>query len=175
MCNPRMGQNSEHVFVLAASNLPWDLDPALLRRLEKRIYVKLPDKAARKVMLETNFARHFSSLSPPCASENSIDFEYVASETEGFSGADIKLLCKEAAMQPVRRILAEMERMELTHQHMAERNTAATRSEPNIAMLLKKHPITTKDMEQSLRCTRRSTGGDHCSRYARWMEEFGST
>lgn len=170
-----MGRISEHVFVLAASNLPWDLDPALLRRLEKRIYVKLPDKAARKVMLETIFARHSSSVSPPCASENAIDFEHVASETEGFSGADIKLLCKEAAMRPVRRILAEMERMESTHQHVVDRHTAATRGEPNIAMLLKKHPITTEDMEQSLRCTRRSTGGDHCLRYVRWMEEYGST
>lgn len=42
----------ERVFLLAASNLPWDLDMALLRRLEKRILVPLPQIEARVAMLQ---------------------------------------------------------------------------------------------------------------------------
>lgn len=42
-----------NVFLLAASNLPWDLDAAMLRRLEKRIMVQLPNLAARKQLLAT--------------------------------------------------------------------------------------------------------------------------
>ena len=47
-------QGSELVFVLAASNLPWELDMALLRRLEKKVFVPLPDVKARESMLKCN-------------------------------------------------------------------------------------------------------------------------
>lgn len=51
-------KNSEdRVFLLAASNLPWELDIALLRRLEKRILVTLPSVEARKGMLEKNLPK----------------------------------------------------------------------------------------------------------------------
>ena len=45
---------SDRVFLLAASNLPWELDMALLRRLEKRILVTLPTPEARTQMMVAN-------------------------------------------------------------------------------------------------------------------------
>ena len=45
--------SNERVFLLAASNLPWELDMALLRRLEKRILVPLPNPKAREGMLRS--------------------------------------------------------------------------------------------------------------------------
>jgi katanin p60 ATPase-containing subunit A1 len=46
--------SGERVFLLAASNLPWELDMALLRRLEKRILVRLPNAEARIGMMDNN-------------------------------------------------------------------------------------------------------------------------
>lgn len=89
------------VFVLAASNFPFDLDPALLRRLEKRILVPLPDKESRENM--------FRTLLTPDVADQSIDFAQFAEKTENYSGSDIKLVCKEAAMEPLRRLMSSLQ------------------------------------------------------------------
>jgi len=93
----------ERVFLLAASNLPWDLDMALLRRLEKRILVPLPCIEAREAMV-----RYHLPPGPPGSgkrAEESIDFAEKSHLLDGYSGSDIKLVCKESAMKPLRRIM----------------------------------------------------------------------
>lgn len=90
-------QSQALVFVLAASNFPFDLDPALLRRLEKRILVPLPEKEAREGM--------FRNFLTPDIADMDIPFGELADKTEGYSGSDIHLICKEAAMQPLRRLM----------------------------------------------------------------------
>ena len=98
-----LATGSEHVFILAASNLPWDLDVALLRQLEKRMYIPLPTKAAHKSMLQMYFSQQ------QCQLDFSFDFVRLASETEGFSGSDIKLLCKDEAMKALQRIIVQLD------------------------------------------------------------------
>lgn len=87
-----------HVMVLAATNCPWDLDGALRRRMEKRIHVPLPDVDARVQL----FAIHTRGL----ALGHDVDLTALAAATEGYSGADVKAVCREAAMAPLRRLLA---------------------------------------------------------------------
>ena len=53
--------SNERVFLLAASNLPWELDMALLRRLEKRILVPLPSVEAREQMVKSLIPASMSS------------------------------------------------------------------------------------------------------------------
>ena len=93
-------KENERVFLLAASNLPWDLDQALLRRLEKRVMIGFPDSSTRESML-----KKFIPENKP----NTIDYKKFADMLEGYSGSDIKSLSKEILMSVVRRTIKHRE------------------------------------------------------------------
>ena len=83
------------VLVIAATNIPWDLDSAIRRRFEKRIYIPLPDVQARFDLISKALAETPNSLVPA-------DIQSLARATEGFSGADLSIFVRDAVMQPVR-------------------------------------------------------------------------
>ncbi len=87
----------EAVVVLAATNRPDVLDPALLRpgRFDRHVTLNLPDKAARRAILDI----HAKNL----PLENTGDLEIMAAGTPGFSGADLKNMLNEAAITAARR------------------------------------------------------------------------
>jgi spastin len=87
----------ERVLVLAATNRPWDLDDALVRRLPKRILIPLPDDATRSALL-----RHCVRDVPTRLSD--AQWRTVVTATDGYSGSDLKALAKEAAMVRVREV-----------------------------------------------------------------------
>jgi len=86
----------ERIVVLGATNRPWDLDAAFRRRFEKKIYIGLPDDKARELMFKLNTRE--VELAPD------VDFAELAMLTEGYTGSDISLLCREAVMMPIREI-----------------------------------------------------------------------
>jgi len=90
------------VIVIAATNRPNALDPALRRpgRFDREIEIKVPDKKGRLEILQIH-TRHM-----PLASD--VDLEKLASVTHGFVGADLEYLCKEAAMKALRRVLPSL-------------------------------------------------------------------
>ncbi|XP_013173824.1 PREDICTED: katanin p60 ATPase-containing subunit A-like 2 isoform X1 [Papilio xuthus] len=90
------------VFLLANSNMPWEIDTAMLRRLEKRIYIPLPDEKARAALFETYLNVRTVEVYPK------VNFQELAAKTEGYSGSEIKLVCKEALMANVRKMLPNM-------------------------------------------------------------------
>lgn len=92
-----VGSDNEGILVLGATNIPWVLDSAIRRRFEKRIYIPLPHEQARAVM----FKLHLGNTSH-CLTEE--DFKKLASATEGYSGADISIIVRDALMQPVREV-----------------------------------------------------------------------
>ncbi|MBO4208744.1 ATP-binding protein [Micromonospora echinofusca] len=85
-----MEGNNEGVFVLAATNTPWDVDPALRRpgRLDRMVLVLPPDAEARGAVLEYHLRQR------PI---DRIDLRRVVAATEDFSGADLAHLCETAA------------------------------------------------------------------------------
>ena len=148
-----LAQSDALVFVLAASNFPFDLDPALLRRLEKRILVPLPEEEAREEM--------FRSLLTPDIADPDIDFSSFAKRTEKYSGSDIKLVCKEAAMEPLRRLMASLQ-----EKYGDQYLDIAT--DEDVVL----DPVTTEDLEVALSRTKPSLMYD-MKKYQDWQDQFG--
>eukprot|EP01089_Gocevia_fonbrunei_P015313 TRINITY_DN4443_c0_g1_i2.p1 TRINITY_DN4443_c0_g1~~TRINITY_DN4443_c0_g1_i2.p1 ORF type:complete len:588 (-),score=141.67 TRINITY_DN4443_c0_g1_i2:4-1767(-) len=91
-------KSSKQVLVLAATNTPWALDPGIRRRFEKRVYVSLPTESERNLLLKY----HLGKSTIHTLKER--DFEELAKRTEGYSGADISIICREALLEPLRQL-----------------------------------------------------------------------
>ncbi|XP_041367306.1 katanin p60 ATPase-containing subunit A-like 2 isoform X2 [Gigantopelta aegis] len=152
-----LAKTDDLVFLLAASNLPWELDHAMLRRLEKRIIVGLPTLEARKAM----FIHHLPTV--VCSQDGSglellaeLNYDCLAQKTEGYSGSDIRLVCKEAAMRPVRKIFDILENLSEGHELHVQLDT-----------------IRTEDVLSALERTKPSA--KHLSgKFQAWQKEFES-
>ncbi|KAF8774932.1 hypothetical protein HU200_005156 [Digitaria exilis] len=96
-------KDKERVLVLAATNRPFDLDEAVIRRLPRRLMVNLPDAPNRKKILGVILAKEDLA--------DDVDLDALANLTDGYSGSDLKNLCTTAAHCPIREIL-EKERKE---------------------------------------------------------------
>ncbi|KAL1541489.1 hypothetical protein AAHA92_25701 [Salvia divinorum] len=92
-------KDSQRILVLGATNRPFDLDDAVIRRLPRRIYIDLPDADNRHKILKIILARE--NL------ETGFPLEQLANATEGYSGSDLKNLCIAAAYRPVQELLDE--------------------------------------------------------------------
>jgi katanin p60 ATPase-containing subunit A1 len=187
---------TQQVFVLAASNVPWDLDQALLRRLEKRVLVSLPTQAAREQMLRQNLA---GRLAPD------VDCADIATKLEGYSGADIEVLCREAAMRPLRRLLDALDGTFVSEKYAAlvaestlpsapptkgnasgvniRRNISQTTASSSgngtsarnidVEALMQRDPVSVEDIEAAMQSTRPS-GNSKSNRYETWQRDHGA-
>jgi SpoVK/Ycf46/Vps4 family AAA+-type ATPase len=106
-------QTNEHarVMVLAATNRPWEVDEAILRRLPRTFEVGLPDAANRAnilavILRDEHVAPGFFGPGP------NAPIYKIARATEQYSGSDLKELCKAAAYGPIRDLIEEEDRLE---------------------------------------------------------------
>jgi vacuolar protein-sorting-associated protein 4 len=91
-----VSSGSGQVLVLAATNTPYSLDQAVRRRFDKRIYIPLPDDAARAHMFKVHLGD-----TPHALCER--DFAALGARTEGFSGSDVAVAVKDVLFEPVRK------------------------------------------------------------------------
>ena len=87
----------DRILVVGATNRPQELDEAARRRFVKRLYIPLPEAAARCNLLGRLLRKNQHNLSPQ-------EIDTIVARTQGFSGADIRALCTEAAMGPIREL-----------------------------------------------------------------------
>ncbi|KAK3701924.1 hypothetical protein RRG08_049810 [Elysia crispata] len=150
-----LSKTDDLVFLLAASNLPWELDHAMLRRLEKRILVDLPTYEARRAMFQHHLPPVVSSKEGGLELMSELDYDILAVKTEGYSGSDLRLVCKEAAMRPVRKIFYALEHHTEGHElhiHLDKIKTADVlaaleRTKPSATTLKQKYAQWQKEYE----------------------------
>ncbi|XP_027344768.1 katanin p60 ATPase-containing subunit A1 [Abrus precatorius] len=139
------------VMVLAATNFPWDIDEALRRRLEKRIYIPLPNFESRKELIRINLK------TVEVAADVNID--EVARRTEGYSGDDLTNVCRDASLNGMRRKIAGKTRDEIKNMSKDE---------------ISNDPVAMCDFEEALGKVQRSVSQADIERHEKWFTEFGS-
>ena len=144
-------QAAKNVMVLAATNRPWDLDEAIRRRLEKRIYIPLPTAIGRKQLFEIN-------LKGIEVTED-INYERLIEITDGYSGADLANVCRDAALMPLRKKIAQG--------NVDILRIREVQNEINI-------PLTMDDFLEAIRNVSKSVSQAQLDEYQQWMAEFGS-
>eukprot|EP00096_Caligus_rogercresseyi_P004071 TRINITY_DN18208_c0_g1_i1.p1 TRINITY_DN18208_c0_g1~~TRINITY_DN18208_c0_g1_i1.p1 ORF type:complete len:519 (+),score=203.92 TRINITY_DN18208_c0_g1_i1:76-1632(+) len=139
------------VMVLAATNFPWDIDEALRRRLEKRIYIPLPTEEGREALLKIN-------LKEVKISEDVV-LKNIAGKLGGYSGADITNVCRDASMMSMRRKIAGLRPSEIRNLDKDELDL----------------PVTMQDFMDAIAKCNKSVSQEDLDKYEKWMEEFGSS
>ncbi|XP_065368566.1 katanin p60 ATPase-containing subunit A-like 1 isoform X2 [Calliphora vicina] len=139
------------VMVLAATNFPWDIDEALRRRLEKRIYIPLPSGEGREALLKINLRE--------VKVDDSVVLGDIAKKLEGYSGADITNVCRDASMMSMRRRIAGLTPEEIRQ---------LAKEEVDL-------PVSNQDFTEAINRCNKSVSQADLDKYEKWMAEFGSS
>lgn len=139
------GSGKDRVVVIGATNVPWEIDAAFRRRFERRIQVPLPDFDARNAI--------FKISTKGVEMDDSVDFKQLGMQSEGYSGADIALVSREAIMMPIR---------ELDSKGAISDQT------------LKPRDVKMSDFTEALDVINPSVSPAELSKYQEWEDEFGS-
>jgi len=131
------------LYVLAATNKPWQLDAPFLRRFEKRIYVSLPDTPARRFM--------FEQYTKPLTLDQSVSLSELARLSENYSGSDIKDICQGVQLRVV-----------------SELFDGGSAMDPNN----KPRPITMNDFKEVFRARKPSVPRDALKAFITWSENY---
>ncbi len=136
---------TDRIVTVGATNIPESIDAAFRRRFERRIYIPLPDEIARNAIFNLN--------SKGVDIEDDVNFSILAEITDGYSGADIAMICRDAIMTPIR-----------------ELDLSGAITDPEI----KARAVTQQDFLSSLETINPSVSDDEIKQYDDWFEEFGS-
>eukprot|EP00980_Cylindrotheca_fusiformis_P027910 scaffold22568_cov125-Cylindrotheca_fusiformis.AAC.7 len=148
--------SGDRVVVIGSTNRPFDLDEAVLRRFPRRILVDLPDLATRREILEVTLAEN--RLDP------SVNFTQIAERLEGYTGSDIKEVCREAVVQ-------------ISHEQarLLDQGYLDAKSDVAEASLRRLRPVTMDDFDSALKKLKRSVSekGRELARVWEWNDEYG--
>ncbi|KAJ1276678.1 hypothetical protein BS78_05G233000 [Paspalum vaginatum] len=153
-------KDKERVLVLGATNRPFDLDEAVIRRFPRRLMVNLPDASNREKILKVILAKE--ELGPD------VDLESLANMTDGYSGSDLKNLSVTAAHYPIREILEKEKK---------EKNVAKTEGKPEPALYGSEdiRPLSIDDFKSAHEqvCASVSSDSANMNELLQWNDLYG--
>ncbi|KAG9448429.1 hypothetical protein H6P81_014557 [Aristolochia fimbriata] len=166
-----MTKPGERILVLAATNRPFDLDEAIIRRFERRIMVGLPSVESRESILKTLLSKE--------KVEEGLDYKELAMMTEGYSGSDLKNFCMTAAYRPVRELiqkerLKDMERKRKIAEAQNKGEDDAKEEEKGERVITLR-PLNMEDMKQAKNQVAASFAaeGSSMNELKQWNELYG--
>ena len=118
--------------------------------MEKRIYIPLPSLEGRRKLLDINLK--------DVETEGDVDLDSVALKLEGYSGADITNVCRDAAMMSMRRRIQGLTPDQI-------------RAIPKGELIL---PTTSEDFAEAIKKVNKSVSKEDLEKYEKWMNDFGS-
>ena len=146
------------VMVMGATNLPWDLDDALRRRFEKRVYIPLPNSVGRREMFNINMKG--------IQVDQNIDMDKLVQLTDGYSGADIANVCREASLMQMRRKLMKTG---------GKLNFTAIKLNPSKTLINELDaPVTQNDFELAIKNISKSVSQNDIKKYEQFTEEYSN-
>ncbi|XP_061454426.1 fidgetin-like protein 1 isoform X1 [Rhineura floridana] len=137
--------SEDRILVVGATNRPQEIDEAARRRLVKRLYIPLPDASARKQIVSRLMSKERCSLTEE-------ELELIVKKSDGFSGADVTQLCREASLGPIRSLQS------------ADITTIAPEQVRSIVF---------QDFDSALKTVRPSVSSKDLELYDTWNQTFG--
>lgn len=145
--------SEDRILLIGATNRPQELDEAARRRMVKRLYIALPDEQARTCLISNLLNSPSSQIEHTLSKEDITDISRLL---DGYSGADVHSLCKEASLAPIRAI------DEMLYEEDPSEN------------LLNIRPLVKGDFIAAATQVRASVSEDELSSYSDWNKKFGS-
>ncbi|XP_076951896.1 uncharacterized protein LOC143625465 isoform X2 [Bidens hawaiensis] len=158
----------ERILVLAATNRPFDLDEAIIRRFERRIMVGLPSVENREMILRTLLAKEHI--------DDGLNLREVATMTEGYTGSDLKNLCTTAAYRPVRELIQQERLKDLEKKRLAESGEEPESPEVNTEeKVITIRPLKMEDFREAKNQVAASfaSEGTVMNELKQWNEQYG--
>lgn len=140
--------DDRYILTIAATNLPWLLDKAILSRFERKIFVPLPDEKARESILRIHLERRGVDLD--------VSYQELAAMTEGYSGRELERISQEAVSKMIKELNPQIP-------ELVDRGFDTVRSYE-----LKLRPVTKHDFEAVLAHVRPEVSDSDLRRFAEW-------
>ncbi len=144
------GRTDIYVLTIAATNRPWDLDPAVLSRFEKKILIPLPDETTRERILRIHLERK--------GFKTQVAYPDLARMTGGFSGRELERFCKEVTTGMI-------EAMNHDIPGLVDRGLEHVKS-----YSLRVRELTREDFDAAARLIHPQTTQEEMTKYVRWKE-----